>query len=280
MKNGNEDTERGGREEKIVFKELSYVVNGCIFDVHNEVGPGLREECYQKAMERRLAEANLVALAKPATRRELLHHGEVADVFEPDLLVAHRIILELKAQPEPFAPENFTQILSYLKFWDFQLGLLVNFGQSQAVIVRVPYTPVASQVEENYDFIKELITPEPRPTLVQVREGLLAIHDQFGAGYGDTTNRKLVAIELQHRGLTCVAETIVTPTFHGLNLPASPISPLVVQGMILVEVQALQENVSATAIRTMQTHLRVSGCAFGLITIFGKTHFIIRGVRP
>jgi hypothetical protein len=30
----------------------------------------------------------------------------------------------------------------------------------------------------------------------------------------------------------------------------------------------------------MQTHLRVSGCTFGLIAVFGKTHFIIRGVRP
>jgi hypothetical protein len=34
--------------QKIIHKELSYRVNGCIIDVHNEVGPGLREECYQK----------------------------------------------------------------------------------------------------------------------------------------------------------------------------------------------------------------------------------------
>lgn len=266
--------------EKIIYKELSYVVNGCIFDVHNELGPGLREECYQKAIERRLAEVNVRTIAKPAMRRELVLHGEVADVFEPDLIAAECIILELKAQPEPFAPENFTQILSYLKSWGFRLGLLVNFGQSQAVIERVPYTPVASQVEESYDFIKELITPELRPALVQVREGLLGIHHQFGAGYADTTYRKLVEIELRHRGLACLAEAVVTPTFHGLNLPASPISPLVVEGQILVEVQALRENVSATAIRTMQTHLRVSGCTFGLIAVFGKAHFIIRGVRP
>jgi len=37
--------------DKIIERELSYRVNGCVFDVHNEVGPGIREECYQKAME-------------------------------------------------------------------------------------------------------------------------------------------------------------------------------------------------------------------------------------
>lgn len=52
----------------IVERELSYIVNGCIFDVHNDVGPGVREECYQKSMEIRLAEEDVSYLAKPYTR--------------------------------------------------------------------------------------------------------------------------------------------------------------------------------------------------------------------
>jgi len=36
---------------ELVHKELSFEIVGCIFDVHNAVGPGLREKCYQKAME-------------------------------------------------------------------------------------------------------------------------------------------------------------------------------------------------------------------------------------
>ena len=35
---------------EILHKELSFLVNGCIFDVHNRVGPGLREETYQKGL--------------------------------------------------------------------------------------------------------------------------------------------------------------------------------------------------------------------------------------
>ncbi len=33
---------------EIIHKEISFAVNGCIFDVHNNVGPGDREESYQK----------------------------------------------------------------------------------------------------------------------------------------------------------------------------------------------------------------------------------------
>ena len=45
---------------KIIARELSYDVNGCIFDVHNEVGPGVREECYQEAMEIRFTEREAI----------------------------------------------------------------------------------------------------------------------------------------------------------------------------------------------------------------------------
>jgi GxxExxY protein len=85
---------------EILHKELSFAVNGCIFDVHSKAGPGLREETYQKGLEIRLAEKGLPFVAKPHTRRELIHRGEIADIFEPDFVVADRMILELKAQRE------------------------------------------------------------------------------------------------------------------------------------------------------------------------------------
>src|SRR5205809_304268 len=124
--------------DKILQKELSYQVVGCVFDVHNEVGPGLREECYQKAMEHRLSQSGIPFIAKPATRREFIYRGQSVDVFEPDLVVADRIVLELKHHPDGFAPENLSQTISYLKFWKLELGLLINFAMDSAIIERVP----------------------------------------------------------------------------------------------------------------------------------------------
>ena len=99
---------------EIIHKELSYQLVGCIFDVHNEVGPGVREECYQKAMEHRLRDGRIPFIAKPATRCELIYRGEVVDIFEPDFVVAEKMILELKHQVEGFVPENESQVLNYL----------------------------------------------------------------------------------------------------------------------------------------------------------------------
>ena len=63
-------------------------------------------------------------------------------------------------------------------------------------------------------------------------------------------------------------------------LPPSPITPLWIGSEILVEVEALHEQITARALRTMQTHLKLTGTRLGIIVNFGKDRFEIRGVRP
>ncbi len=265
--------------DKIIHKELSYRIVGCLFDVHNEVGPGVREECYQKAIELRLMHDGIPFVATPATRRELIYRGEVADVFEPDLLVAEHIVLELKHLPEGFAQANFTQLLSYLKCWNWQLGLLVNMAMDRCIVERLPFAPIEAIPEEDYSFIQELLRLEDRPLLREIREALLEIHRSIGLGYADTTYRNLVSIELRHRGCLCIGQPDVLPTFRERQLPSSRITPFVVDDRVCVQVEAIYDEVSARAVRTMQTHLKLTGCRIGLIVVFGKNRFLIRGVR-
>ncbi len=231
-------------------------------------------------MEISLARANLSFVGKPRTRRELIYLGMVADVFEPDLVVQDCVLLELKTQRDGLAVASFRQTLSYLKCWGYSLGLLVNFASAQAVIQRVVFEDKSVQPEEDYDSVRDLITPEVRPILLQVREVLLDVHRVFGLGYCDKTYRSLMAIGLKHRGLSCQADIVVTPSFDDRKLPSSPITPLGVEQTILVEVEAVHEKITARAIRTLQTHLQVTGSVLGLVVNFGKHGFQIRGVRP
>lgn len=150
---------------EIIHKELSFQLVGCLFDVHNEVGPGVREECYQEPIEHRLRDGGISFTAKPGTRRELVYRGEVVDIFEPDFVVAERMILELKHQVEGFVPENESQVLNYLKFWNLELGLLANFALGKAFYHRIPRQPPPPLFAENYDHIASLIQPEHKPTL-------------------------------------------------------------------------------------------------------------------
>jgi GxxExxY protein len=265
---------------EIIHKELSYVVNGCIFDIHNELGPGLREECYQKALEIRLAQAGLTFIGKPYTRDELFYLSELADVFEPDLLISDRLVLEIKVQREGLTTANFRQTVNYVKFWRLSLGLLVDFADAQAVIRRVAFHEVAVEPEEDFEAIRGLVTPQLRPLLVELRDAVMAVHQEFGLGYSDTTYRKLVEIGVRHRGLHCDPCVTVRPTFRGYALPISPITPLLVGKEILLEVGAIREDIPSRAIRAMQTHLQVTGAAFGMLVNFGKNRLQLRGVRP
>ena len=265
--------------DKIIQKELSYQVVGCIFDVHNDVGPGLREECYQKAMEHRLAEKGIPYLAKPRTRRELIYRGQVADIFEPDLVVAERIIPELKHHPEGFAPENISQVINYLKFWKLDLGLLVNFALDTAIIERIPHQPGVPALDENYEHISAVVQAHHQPVLRGLRHGLLSVLHEVGLGYAAKTYRALTQIEWSAADLNCAGEVVVEPIFHERRLPTSPITPFVVNGLVCMQVDAISDSVSARAVRTMQTHLRLTGCEVGLVACFGKTQLTIRGVR-
>jgi GxxExxY protein len=265
---------------EIIHKDISFAVNGCIFDVHNNVGPGVREESYQKGMEISLAHRGLPFIAKPHTRRELLHEGEVADIFEPDFVIADRLILELKAQREGLSRINFMQTLNYVKFWGFSLGLLANFAEARAVIERVPYHPRQVAITEEYGFIKPFLTPSTREDLRVVRDSLLAVHREFGVGFWDTTYRNLADIEFRHRGLKCRRNLEVTPRLHGRELPSSPITPLLIGSDLLVEVESLHEEVTGRAIRTMQSHLELTQARIGIVVNFGKDRFEIRGVAP
>jgi hypothetical protein len=67
--------------------------------------------------------------------------------------------------------------------------------------------------------------------------------------------------------------------FRDRKLPKSPIKPLLVDGRVCVQIGAIHDKITARAVRTMQTHLRLTGCQIGIIACFGKTKFMIRGVR-
>src|SRR6266540_4378944 len=102
--------------------QLSYAAIGKAMEVHRELGPGLDERFYHELLSRKLTASGLEHLSRP--RRELMHRGLLADVFEADLVFEHRLIAELKCLTGGFGGEHFLQLVCYLKFWRIRAGLL------------------------------------------------------------------------------------------------------------------------------------------------------------
>jgi len=112
--------------EKIVENDLSYIIRGCIFDVYNELGPGLLESIYEAALAYELREKGLNV--KTQVDLPVKYKDTQLDLgYRIDILVEDKVIIELKSI-ETILDVHHKQVLTYLKLTKLKLGLLINFN--------------------------------------------------------------------------------------------------------------------------------------------------------
>lgn len=108
--------------------ELTYEIRGAIFDVYNELGPGLLESVYEEALVFELQERGLEVVRQLEV--PIIYKGnELKTPLKLDLLVNNQVIVELKSV-EDMKPVFAKQLLTYLRLMDKRVGLLVNFNIS------------------------------------------------------------------------------------------------------------------------------------------------------
>lgn len=107
--------------------EITYQIRGAIFDVYNELGPGLLESVYEEALVFELQQRGLQVARQVEIPLQYKGSKLKADL-RLDLIVEDRIIIELKSVEE-IKPVFFKQLKTYLKLMRKSLGLLVNFGE-------------------------------------------------------------------------------------------------------------------------------------------------------
>ena len=116
------------------INELTYQINGAVFEVNRVLGPGFLEKVYENAL--------LVELRKRGLRAEsqvpikVKYKGEVVGDYFADLVVERQVIIELKTV-ENFQNIHEAQMLNYLKATGMKIGLLVNFKHTKAEIKRM-----------------------------------------------------------------------------------------------------------------------------------------------
>jgi GxxExxY protein len=100
------------------------VIGSCL-TVHRELGPGLLEAVYSRALE---VEFGLRDMTFDREREvPVLYKGRVVNRHRLDFVVANCIVLEVKSV-EILTGIHRAQILSYLRASRFSIGLLVNFN--------------------------------------------------------------------------------------------------------------------------------------------------------
>lgn len=112
------------REPDAETDEIARAVIGAALEVHRHLGPGFLENIYESALVSELQSRRIPFERQKAVR--LLYKNQPVGLHRLDLLVADRVIVELKAV-EAMAPIHFAQMVSYLAATGLPLGLLLNF---------------------------------------------------------------------------------------------------------------------------------------------------------
>jgi GxxExxY protein len=116
------------------INDITYAINGAVFEVNNVLGSGFLEKVYENAL---LVELKIRGLkAKNQVPIKVSYKGEVVGDYTADLIVEDKVIVELKTV-ENLDRTHEAQLLNYLKATNLKVGLLVNFKHKKADIKRM-----------------------------------------------------------------------------------------------------------------------------------------------
>lgn len=112
--------------DAIIYAELSYILNGIFFQIHNELGRFRNEQQYADALEDKLKrdEINFI-------REQFLppsFQGEHSNRNKPDFIIEGKIVVDIKAK-RFITKDDYFQMKRYLVSSQMKLGILVNFRQ-------------------------------------------------------------------------------------------------------------------------------------------------------
>jgi GxxExxY protein len=116
---------------------LTYQLIGCAMAVHRKLGPGYREDTYQRDLQAYLSEKDI-----PFEAQKLYEVLDTTDehiligYYVPDFVVDGKVVVEIKALTGT-DNSHLAQVIGYLAVTDCPVGLLFNFGERSLVYHRI-----------------------------------------------------------------------------------------------------------------------------------------------
>lgn len=121
----------------LLFPHESFIIRGSCFTIYKTFRNTQKEIVYQRALAEELSNQKLSV--EREKQLPIYYLNKKVGIYTPDLIINDKILIELKAKPF-LHDEDVKQFWYYLKNSKFQLGFLVNFGESNGVkIIRRVY---------------------------------------------------------------------------------------------------------------------------------------------
>jgi GxxExxY protein len=122
-------------DPNVPHADLTYRIIGAAMRVHNRLGPGLKEQHYQRALTAELRADDL----NVQEEYELdIYDG---DVWLGRLFIDHwvedEVVVETEAFPHLLTNAEVAQVIGYLAATGAPVGLLINFGRKRLEYQRI-----------------------------------------------------------------------------------------------------------------------------------------------
>ncbi|MFA7315037.1 MAG: GxxExxY protein [Candidatus Magasanikbacteria bacterium] len=114
--------------------QLTYDIIGLAMNVHKILGPGFKENIYQDALIKEIVNNGFYVECEKEF--VVFYKGEKVGKFRVDLFVENKLVIELKAVSGEIPKLFQTQVISYLKASNKEVGLLINFGNTSLEVKR------------------------------------------------------------------------------------------------------------------------------------------------
>ena len=251
----------------IIYPELSYDVQGALFEVHNSLRHlGLSESGWEKALAIALSERGVVAHCQ--VEFALLYKGRRVGRFFVDVIAereGQQVLLELKKTA--LEAVHQAKVIAYLRVTDVKLGILVTFGGKRVEFQRIP-----NRVSER---IIPAGNPAP-PSSFQALDPYLAqvlwpafceVHRELGPGFMHMHYRRACQVELRLSQVSFEKINEIVVQFRGQPIERRKVSLLVIDGRLLVAPLAVLWITPEIAARYRQ-YLKLLGVNQGLIVNF------------
>ncbi|RLC89382.1 MAG: GxxExxY protein [Chloroflexi bacterium] len=115
--------------------DLTYRIIGAAMAVHNFIGPGYKEEVYERALAAELRDRGIGV--ERQFRVEVVYDGAPVGLFYLDLFVERTVVVEVKAFAHQLTNDERAQVINYLKATQAPVALVFNFGRRRLDWIRV-----------------------------------------------------------------------------------------------------------------------------------------------
>ena len=262
---------------KLIYPELSYDVQGALFEVHRELRYlDVSEAGWEKALIIALEEKHIHA--QQQVEYALDYQGYRIGRFFVDVLADDKILLELKAAPK-LLPIDWAQVITYLKVTGLKLGILVNFGAAELEFERIPNFVSnripCRQVSNPCLPSDALMYPE---LTGELRAALYEVHQELGPGFMHMHYRRATQIELRRRQVPFQIKKEINICFHGQPIETREIRLILVDERVLLAPVAVRAITPVLKGRFRQ-YLQLFGLKLGLIANFNTSSLKIETIR-